>query len=86
MTPSFPFIAHKFGGSSMRDAERIAQVAAILSTREGERQVVVVSAMQGVTDALIALAHSAAAGSQVSSRACSASLPIRIGGLDQISS
>ncbi|MBP6079384.1 MAG: bifunctional aspartate kinase/homoserine dehydrogenase I [Xanthomonadales bacterium] len=65
MTPSFPFIAHKFGGSSMRDAERIAQVAAILSTREGERQVVVVSAMQGVTDALIALAHSAAARSEV---------------------
>jgi aspartokinase/homoserine dehydrogenase 1 len=59
------FVAHKFGGSSMRDAERIAQVAAILAARQGEAQVVVVSAMQGVTDALIALAHSAAARSEV---------------------
>ena len=60
-----PFVAHKFGGSSMRDAERIARVAAILAARDGEPQVIVVSAMQGVTDALIALANSAAARSEV---------------------
>jgi len=65
MTASVPFVAHKFGGSSMRDAERIAQVAAILAAREGEPQVVVVSAMQGVTDALIALANGAAARSEL---------------------
>lgn len=64
MPASVPFVAHKFGGSSMRDAERIAQVAAILAAREGEPQVVVVSAMQGVTDALIALANAAAARSE----------------------
>ena len=65
MSHSNAFVAHKFGGSSMRDAERIAQVAAILAARDGEPQVVVVSAMQGVTDALIALANSAAARSEV---------------------
>jgi aspartokinase/homoserine dehydrogenase 1 len=65
MSASASFVAHKFGGSSMRDAERIARVAAILAARDGEAQVVVVSAMQGVTDALIALANSAAARSEV---------------------
>ncbi len=64
MNQSHAFVAHKFGGSSMRDAERIAQVAAILAARADERQVVVVSAMQGVTDALIDLANSAAARSK----------------------
>ncbi len=53
----FP-IAHKFGGSSVANAERIRRVADILLART-ERQVVVVSAMQGVTDALIALVHKA---------------------------
>jgi aspartokinase/homoserine dehydrogenase 1 len=52
-------LAHKFGGSSVADAERIARVAGILLARP-ERQVVVVSAMQGVTDALIALVKGAA--------------------------
>jgi aspartokinase/homoserine dehydrogenase 1 len=65
MSPARAFVAHKFGGSSMRDAERIAQVAAILAAREDEAQIVVVSAMQGVTDTLIALANSAAARSEV---------------------
>ena len=54
------FVAHKFGGSSMRDAERIRGVADILLAREGERQIVVVSAMQGMTDALIDLVQRAA--------------------------
>jgi bifunctional aspartokinase / homoserine dehydrogenase 1 len=55
------FVAHKFGGSSMRDAERIRGVADILLARSGERQIVVVSAMQGMTDALIGLVQKAAA-------------------------
>jgi bifunctional aspartokinase / homoserine dehydrogenase 1 len=55
------FVAHKFGGSSMRDAMRIRGVADILLKRVGERQIVVVSAMQGMTDALIGLVQQAAA-------------------------
>ena len=54
-------IAHKFGGSSVASAERIRKVADILLARD-ERQVVVVSAMQGVTDALIALVRAASTG------------------------
>lgn len=53
-------IAHKFGGSSLASAERIARIAEILLARN-ERQIVIVSAMQGVTDALIALVKTAAA-------------------------
>ena len=53
-------IAHKFGGSSVADAPRIAKVVDILLSRP-ERQVVAISAMRGVTDALIALARRAAA-------------------------
>jgi bifunctional aspartokinase / homoserine dehydrogenase 1 len=53
--------AHKFGGSSVADAERYRHVAALLQNSSAPR-VVVVSAMQGVTDALIALAHAAADG------------------------
>jgi aspartokinase/homoserine dehydrogenase 1 len=56
---SVPLIAHKFGGSSLADASRIAHVASILVSR-GERQIVVVSAMQGTTDALIELVRRAA--------------------------
>ena len=53
-----PHIAHKFGGSSVANAQRIGKVADILLARK-ERQVVVVSAMQGVTDALIGLVRKA---------------------------
>lgn len=55
-------VAYKFGGSSLASAERIRHVAAILRTREPQYQVVVVSAMQGVTNALIELTRLAAAG------------------------
>ncbi len=53
--------AHKFGGSSVADAERYRHVAALLQDSPAPR-VVVVSAMQGVTDALTALAHAAGNG------------------------
>ncbi len=53
-------IAHKFGGSSVADAERIARVVDLLLARD-EPQVVVISAMQGVTDALLSLVKQAAA-------------------------
>ncbi len=53
--------AHKFGGSSVADADRYRHVAALLQDSPAPR-VVVVSAMQGVTDALTALAHAAGNG------------------------
>ena len=52
--------AHKFGGSSLATAERFRQVAALLRGT-GASRIVVVSAMQGVTDALTSLAQSALA-------------------------
>ena len=55
--------AHKFGGSSLRDAARIGRVVDIVMQREG-RQVVVVSAMGGVTDALIELVELAGSGGE----------------------
>ncbi|MFU8830508.1 MAG: bifunctional aspartate kinase/homoserine dehydrogenase I, partial [Wenzhouxiangella sp.] len=54
---------HKFGGSSLADAECIAQVAKLLLAREDDSQVVVVSAMAGVTNELIALTRDAASDS-----------------------
>jgi aspartokinase/homoserine dehydrogenase 1 len=53
---------HKFGGSSLADAGCIRHVAGLIVAADEPRQVVVVSAMQGVTDALIGLAEAAAAG------------------------
>ncbi|GAB3341677.1 bifunctional aspartate kinase/homoserine dehydrogenase I [Marilutibacter aestuarii] len=53
--------AHKFGGSSLADAERI-RAAADLVDDGAPARVVVVSAMHGVTDALIGLADLAARG------------------------
>ncbi|MET0267885.1 MAG: hypothetical protein ABW202_20005, partial [Duganella sp.] len=51
---------HKFGGTSVADAERYRHVAQLLLAREESVQVTVVSAMKGVTDALIELAELAA--------------------------
>jgi aspartokinase/homoserine dehydrogenase 1 len=58
--PNSAPVAHKFGGTSVANAARLHGVAEILLARK-ERQVVVVSAMSGVTDALIALVQKAAA-------------------------
>lgn len=55
-------VAHKFGGSSLADAGRIAGVVDILEARGDPALVVVVSAMRGVTDALIELTQLAARG------------------------
>lgn len=49
----------KFGGSSVANAENIQKVADIIASRGGERLAVVVSAMQGTTDTLIALGREA---------------------------
>src|SRR5215218_5495489 len=57
------WVVHKFGGTSVADAGRYQAVADILLTRRagGERAAVVVSAMAGVTDALLGLVSGAAA-------------------------
>ena len=52
--------AHKFGGSSLADAERIRHVAGLLLAGDEPHQVAVSSAMQGATNALIAMADAAA--------------------------
>lgn len=62
MSDAHPWIVHKFGGSSIADGAGMDAVARLLDAREEPRQVVVVSAMRGVTDALIHLARDAAAG------------------------
>ncbi|HEU4664096.1 MAG TPA: bifunctional aspartate kinase/homoserine dehydrogenase I [Dokdonella sp.] len=57
-----PCAVHKFGGSSLADAGCFRRVAAILAAQPGPRQLVVVSAMRGTTDALIALVDAAVRG------------------------
>ncbi|SVC51544.1 uncharacterized protein METZ01_LOCUS304398, partial [marine metagenome] len=46
---------HKFGGTSLADASCFRRVARILHGESGTRQAVVVSAMAGITDALLDL-------------------------------
>ena len=50
---------HKFGGSSLADADCFNRVAGLMTERPGERIGVVVSAMGGMTDALLNLASQA---------------------------
>jgi len=54
----------KFGGTSMGDATRLSEVADIIqrALAEGHRVVAVVSAMSGVTNALVEASRTAAAG------------------------
>lgn len=49
------WVVHKFGGTSVADADRYRNVATIMQAQAGERKAIVVSAMQKVTDALIEL-------------------------------
>ncbi|MEO7083219.1 MAG: lysine-sensitive aspartokinase 3 [Gemmatimonadaceae bacterium] len=55
-------IVLKFGGTSVGDAEAIARTAKIVASRGKKKPIVVVSALGGVTNALIALAEQAARG------------------------
>jgi len=55
-------IVLKFGGTSVGDAEAIARTGRIVATRADRGAIVVVSALAGVTNALIALAEQAAKG------------------------
>ena len=56
-----PTTVHKFGGSSLASAAHIARIPALLDDGATAR-VVVVSAMHGATDALVAMAADAGAG------------------------
>ncbi|HKU59730.1 MAG TPA: hypothetical protein VJQ44_00840, partial [Gemmatimonadales bacterium] len=58
-------IVCKFGGTSVADAAAIARLVEIVRGRSAERPVVVVSALAGVTDALLALAEPVHAGDGV---------------------
>jgi aspartate kinase len=53
-------IVMKFGGTSVEDAPAITRVASIVAGRRTQKPVVVVSAMGGVTDVLVAMARGAA--------------------------
>jgi bifunctional aspartokinase / homoserine dehydrogenase 1 len=50
-----PWVVHKFGGSSVADADCFRRVAAILEAAAPGRLAVVLSACKGVTDALLRL-------------------------------
>jgi len=52
----------KFGGTSVEDAQAFARVADIVSSRSELRPIVVVSAMSGLTDALLLSARQASEG------------------------
>ena len=53
----------KFGGTSLADAECMCRCAALVKSRAGrDRVAVVASAMDGVTEELLALAEAAASG------------------------
>jgi aspartokinase/homoserine dehydrogenase 1 len=63
VTSKSPWVVHKFGGTSVASSDRYKGVAAILEKEDrepGTRKAVVVSAMSGVTDALIGLVDRAA--------------------------
>src|SRR5688572_10515935 len=49
------WVVHKFGGSSVADAECFQRVATILESQPQTRLAVVLSACRGVTDALLRL-------------------------------
>jgi len=53
--PPSAWVVHKFGGSSVADADCFGRVAEILDAQPAGRLAVVLSACKGVTDALLAL-------------------------------
>ncbi len=55
---------HKFGGTSVADAECFRRVTRLLHAESGPRQAVVVSAMGGMTNSLLALITAAESGRQ----------------------
>ena len=55
---------HKFGGASLADSAAVRHAVEIIRSHRREPTVVVVSAMAGVTDALLTVAHEAGTGDE----------------------
>ena len=72
-------IVMKFGGTSVGSGERIAHVAGLVAeaVNTGHQVVVVVSAMSGVTDALVQAAQTAAQGNAATFRRAKTDLLVR---------
>jgi aspartokinase len=70
---------HKFGGASLADAAAIGQAVAIVRSYRPEPAVVVVSAMAGATDALLAVAGHAVRGEATRVRELIAALRAKYG-------
>src|SRR5713101_9173540 len=70
---------HKFGGASLADAAAIGEVVAIVRSYRPEPAVVVVSAMAGATDALLAVAGHAVRGEATRVRELVAALRAKYG-------
>ncbi|HEX5386376.1 MAG TPA: bifunctional aspartate kinase/homoserine dehydrogenase I [Gemmatimonadales bacterium] len=68
---------HKFGGASLADAEAIGRAVAIVRGHRHERPIVVVSAMAGATDTLLAVAARAQRGENGASTTLIAELGAR---------
>ena len=58
------WLVHKFGGSSVADADCFRRVAAIVEASSNPREAIVLSACRGVTDALLDLVDLAARGGE----------------------
>ena len=71
MTVDRRWVVHKFGGSSLADANCFRRVAAIIEQLPDSRVAIVLSACRGVTDELIALV---AAAERTDNKACDAAL------------
>lgn len=67
----------KFGGTSVRDSEAQHRLAAIVRDRLPQAPLVVVSALAGVSDALLRILDLAAKGDEAGSRACLAEIERR---------
>jgi aspartate kinase len=61
-------LAFKFGGSSLLGADRMRHAARVVRDADARNIVVIVSAMQGVTDRLLAIARTLAAGCRTDAR------------------
>ena len=68
---------HKFGGASLADGGAIARAVAIIQAQRPAPLVIVVSALAGVTDALLDIAMRATAGDAEAARAATTALRAR---------
>ena len=72
--PAGPPQVHKFGGASLADSAGIARVVAIIEAQRPAPLVIVVSALAGVTDALLEIASNAVRGEADAVRTSAAAL------------